>query len=135
LLCTFPSQSDQHGYIFGLFDCSCSCDCGFCTQKSPPRAPDCGDAPTISVTVNVPAPHRFCTDREKVLHDYETVPAGQYWPVPEYAAMVSGPQGAGVVRTRVNNSGVYITHTIAPVDAMHLHLLKRVANHLDGVNG
>jgi hypothetical protein len=40
------------------------------------------------------------------MHDYETVPAGQYWPVPEYAAMILGSQGGGVVCTRVNDSGV-----------------------------
>lgn len=42
---------------------------------------------------------------ERVIHDYKTVPAGRYWPVPEYAAVVLGPNGGGIVRTRVNNTG------------------------------
>jgi hypothetical protein len=33
------------------------------------------------------------------------VPAGDYWPVPEYAAAVLGPRGGGTVRARINTSG------------------------------
>ena len=68
-----------------------------------------------------------------MLHDYETVPAGQYWPVPEYAAMVLGSQGGGgVVRTRVNDSGVSFSHSTAPVDAMHLRLSQnKTSNNQD----
>jgi hypothetical protein len=49
--------------------------------------------------------YRFCADRENVLHSYQTVPGGEYWPVPEYAAVLSGPLGSGIVRARINDTG------------------------------
>lgn len=50
---------------------------------------------------------KFCTDKEQVLHEYEAVPGHDYSPVPEYAAFVlGGPLGGGIVRARVNRTGV-----------------------------
>lgn len=48
---------------------------------------------------------KFCADRQQALHEYQTVPAGSYWPVPEYAAWVQGPSAGGVVRARINKTG------------------------------
>jgi Ni,Fe-hydrogenase I large subunit len=48
---------------------------------------------------------KFCTTKEEAVHQYQTVPEGQYFPVPEYAASVQGPNGAGIVRARINTTG------------------------------
>jgi hypothetical protein len=49
---------------------------------------------------------KFCCNKEEVLHHYQTVPQEKYWPVPEYAAKLQGPNAAGVVRARINTTGV-----------------------------
>jgi hypothetical protein len=49
---------------------------------------------------------KFCNTKEEVLYHYQTVPQERYWPVPEYAARLQGPSAAGVVRARINKTGV-----------------------------
>lgn len=52
---------------------------------------------------------KFCSSREDVKYHYVTVPQetdGPSNPVPEYAACLQGPLGAGIVRARVNTTGV-----------------------------
>eukprot|EP00775_Hariotina_reticulata_P007336 gene7336-7548_t len=49
----------------------------------------------------------FCTTEEEVIYHYQTVPAGCYWPVPEYAASLQSASGAsGIVRARINTTGL-----------------------------
>lgn len=53
---------------------------------------------------------KFCCSQDEVIHQYKTLPeesshAGHH-PVPEYAALVQGPAASGVVRARINTTGV-----------------------------
>jgi len=52
---------------------------------------------------------KFCSSREDVMYHYSMVPQGigpSYHPVAEYAACLQGPFGSGIVRTRVNITGM-----------------------------
>jgi len=51
----------------------------------------------------------FCTTKEEVIYQYQTVPNGRFYPVPEYAARLQGANGAsGIVRARINTTGVLL---------------------------
>lgn len=56
-------------------------------------------------------PVNFCYTKEEVVRQYKTIPESSgksIKPPPEYAARLQGPRTSGIVRTRVNKTGVQV---------------------------